>query len=67
MVTKIIADSLKPKLSETISKEKFGFLANRQILDAIGTTQECIHSVKIRNISSVVMKLDLAKAYDKAN
>ena len=67
MVTKIIADSLKPKLSETISKEKFGFLANRQILDAIGTTQECIHSVKIRNISSVVMKLDLAKAYDKFN
>ena len=50
-----------------MTKEQFGFLANKQILDAIGTTQECLHLVKTKNISFVVMKIDLAKAYDKFN
>ena len=67
MGTKVIVDSLKPKVSKTISKEQSGFLGNRKILYAIGPTQECIHSVKTKNISSIVMKLDLAKAYDKVN
>ena len=38
IVTKVIADRMKPKLCETISKEQFSFLAKRKILDAIGTT-----------------------------
>ena len=67
MVNKIIANILKPKHCEFISKEQFVFLDNRKILHSIGTTQECIHTVKIKNMSYVVMKLDLAKAYDKVN
>ena len=67
MISKIIVDRLKPFLSKFISKEQFGFLDNRQVLDAIGTTQECLHTVKAKNIRSVVMKLGLAKAYDKVN
>ena len=67
MVTKIIANKLKPKLSEFISKEQFVFLDNRKILHSIGTTQECIHTLKTKHKSYVVMKLDLAKAYGKVN
>ena len=39
MVTKIIANRINPKLSEVVSKQQFGFLSNRQILDAIGVSQ----------------------------
>ena len=39
MVTKIIANRIKPKLSEVVSKQQFGFLSNRQILYAIGVSQ----------------------------
>ena len=48
LVTKIIADRLNPMLSKYISKEQFGFLDNRQILDAIGTIQECLHAGKTK-------------------
>ena len=67
MVTKIIIDRIKPMLSKYISKEKFDVLDNRHIIDAIGTTQECLHSVKTTDISLVIMNLDLAKAYNKVN
>ena len=39
MVTKMIVERIKPKLVEVISREQFGFLSNRQILDAIRVTQ----------------------------
>lgn len=39
LVTKIIADRLKPLLSKFISKEQFGFFDNIKILDAVGTTR----------------------------
>ena len=65
LFVKIISNKLKLGLSRGISKEQFVFLSNWQILDAIGTTKECIHTVKTKNLSWVVMKLDLAKVYDK--
>ena len=66
-MTKVILERIKHKLSEVVSKEQFGFLPNMQILDAIGVTQECLHTSKTKNINSLVMKLDLVKAYDKVN
>jgi hypothetical protein len=41
-----------------------GFLKGRQILDAIGTAQECLHSIKSKKLHSIILKLDLKKAYD---
>ena len=41
-----MASRLKQGLLEHISKEQFGFLLNRQILNAIGSTQEGIHTIK---------------------
>ena len=37
LISKIIANRLKPILSRSLSKEQLGFLKGRQILDVIGT------------------------------
>jgi hypothetical protein len=62
LISKIIASRLKPFLSRYISNEQLGFLKGRQILDAIGTAQECLHSIKSKNSKALILKLDLKKA-----
>ena len=64
---KIIANRLKFVLADKITKNQFGFLPGRQIMDVIGISQECLHSMKIKNIKGLILKLDLGKAYDKVN
>jgi hypothetical protein len=44
-----------------------GFLKGRQILDAIGTAHECLHSIKMKKLKALILKLDLKKAYDCIN
>jgi hypothetical protein len=41
-----------------------GFLQGRKIQDAIGTAHESLHSIKKKKLKSLVLKLDLRKAYD---
>ena len=67
MVTKINADMMKRNIYECITNEQFVFLTKGKILDTIGTYQECLHSFKTENQSSVVMRIDLANPYDKFN
>ena len=50
-----------------ISREQFGFLKNRQIVEPIGITRETLHSVKIKNTCALILKLDLVKAFDRVN
>ena len=64
VITKIIANRLKPVLSLLLSKNQFGFLENRQIMDAIDIAQEAFHYLKIKRKKGLVLKLDLHKAYD---
>jgi hypothetical protein len=40
-------------------------LENRQIIDAIGLSQETLHSIKIKKSKEMVLKLDMMKAYDR--
>ena len=47
---KIIASRIKPIISRTLSDEHLGFIKGRQTLDAIGTTQECLHSIKAKKL-----------------
>jgi hypothetical protein len=63
----IIANRIKHVLSQTLSGEKLGFLKGRQILDAIGTAQECIHNTKLKKLKALILNLDLQKAYDYIN
>jgi hypothetical protein len=64
IITKIIAKRIRPILSRTLSEEQFGFLKGRQIGDAIGTAQECLHSIKEKKLKALILKIDLKKAYD---
>ena len=67
LISKIIAVRLKPFLDTHISREQFGFLKNRQIVEPIGITQETLHSVKIKNTCALILKLDFVKAFDRVN
>jgi hypothetical protein len=49
VISKVIANRIKPILSRALSAEQLGFLEGRQIQDAIGTAHECIHSIKKKN------------------
>ena len=50
-----------------ISPEQTGFVEGRQILDGIILTHEMIHSLKHTKTLGMLIKIDLAKAYDKVN
>jgi hypothetical protein len=51
----------------TISEEQFRFLNNRHIHDAVALAQETLHSIKKNNLKVTILKLDLAKAYDRVD
>ena len=63
----MIAVRIKPFLDKHISIEQYGFLKNRQIIEPIGITQEILHTVKTKNTSALILKLDLVKAFDRVN
>ena len=67
IISKVIANRLKPLLSFIISPEQAGFVEGRQILDGIILVHETIHSLKTTKTPSMLLKLDLSKAYDKLN
>jgi hypothetical protein len=46
LISKVIANRIKPILSRNLSTEQFGFMEGRLIHDAIGIAHECIHSIK---------------------
>jgi hypothetical protein len=54
-------------LSGIISEEQFGFLFNLQIHGAVAIAQEGLHSIKTSKVLAFIIKIDLAKAYDKVN
>jgi hypothetical protein len=67
IIANILANRIKPIPSRYLFGEKLGFLQRRQIMDAMGIAQECIHGIKKINLKSLILKLDLKKAYDFIN
>lgn len=67
IIAKVIANRLKPILSEFISPEQFAFLEHRQIHEAVGTAQEVLHSIKIKRLKGMILKIELAKAFDRTS
>jgi hypothetical protein len=61
----VVTVRLKRILSSVTSFEYFGYLETRQIHKAIGVAQEGLHIIEMNNMSSMVIKLDLSKAYDR--
>lgn len=67
IISKIIANRIKPILSRHISPQKFAFLENRQIHEAIGSAQEAIHSIWTKHLKCILLKIDLSKAFDRVS
>jgi hypothetical protein len=65
IISKVIANSLKPLLPIIISKEQSGFVEGKKILDNIIEAHEIIHSLKSRKKTGMIMQLDFSKACDK--
>jgi hypothetical protein len=64
ILTKIIGNRLKPFLSKLITENQGGFLKNKQITDNIVLVQEAIHSSRRNKDPGMVIKLDMANAFD---
>jgi len=67
IISKVIANKLKPILPGIISEEQSGYVEGRQILDSILLAQEMIHTLRTQKKAGMLMQLDLSRAYDKVN
>ncbi|CAN1131439.1 Transposon TX1 uncharacterized 149 kDa protein [Linum perenne] len=66
-ITKCIADRLRKHMNKLIGDNQTSFVPGRQISENIIILQEVIHSLRSKTgkAGSMVIKLDLAKAYDR--
>lgn len=62
----IIANQIKPILSQHISKKQFSLLEKCQIHE-IGIAQEGIHPLKVKNLKGMILKINLSKAYHRTS
>ena len=67
VISNFLSNRIKPLLVEALSDEQFGFLRKRQIHEVVGITQEVMHSVKIKKLEALLLKMDMIKAYDHVN
>eukprot|EP00253_Pinus_taeda_P007045 PITA_07045 len=67
IITKILANRLKKILPSLISENQGGFVPKRQITDNVILIQEAIHSSLARNERGMIIKLDMANAFDRVN
>ena len=67
LIAKVISKRLKPILYSNISPKYVGFLDNQNIHDAIGVSQESLHSIKSKSQRAFMLKINLSKAFDKLN
>eukprot|EP00253_Pinus_taeda_P006660 PITA_06660 len=67
IISKIIANRIKPILSRHIAPQQFSFLEDRQIHEAIGSAQEAIHSIWTKHLKCILLKIDLSKAFDQVS
>lgn len=67
LISKILADRLKPWLSILISEFQSAFIPGRFITDNIIITHELLHSLHTKRIKTpfMALQLDIAKAFDK--
>ena len=65
IITKIMANRAKKLLPKLIPKNQGGFVKGRQILDNIILVQEAIHTSYKKKEKGMVVKLDLACAFDR--
>lgn len=67
IISKVVANRLKPLLPSLVSGEKSGYVEGRQILNNLIQAHEVVHSLTSKRQAGMIMQLDIAKAYDKVN
>ncbi|KAK6803126.1 hypothetical protein RDI58_000910 [Solanum bulbocastanum] len=68
VISKLLCLRLAPILPSLVSPNQSGFVKGRSISENIMLAQEIIHQIRKPNIgSNVVIKLDMAKAYDRVS
>lgn len=67
IVTKILANKLKKLLPYLISENEGGFVPHRQITDNVILIQEAIHSSINSKERGMIIKLDMANAFDRVD
>jgi hypothetical protein len=65
LITKVIANRIKPLLPNLMEKEQIGYVEGRQIPNNIILIQELIHSLKLNHTPGMLTKLDMSKAFNK--
>jgi len=65
IISKVIANRLKPLLPTLVSEEQTGYVEGRQILNNIIQAHEVVHSLKNNKQAGMIIQLDLVKDYDK--
>jgi hypothetical protein len=67
IISKVLANRLKPLLTRYISIEQSAFVEGRSILDNVMVAMETIHHMKSKTkgkVGEVALKIDISKAYD---
>jgi hypothetical protein len=67
IITKVVANQLKPILTHFISKEQVGYVEGRQIMDSIILAHAVIHSLKTSRAPGMLIKINLSKYFDRAS
>eukprot|EP00253_Pinus_taeda_P034935 PITA_34935 len=65
ILTKILANRIKPLMDKLISPNQGGFVKGRHILDNVILVQEIIHSSHQHKEQGMLIKLDMANAFDR--
>eukprot|EP00253_Pinus_taeda_P030603 PITA_30603 len=67
IISKTIANHLRPILCRSIAPQQFAFLESRQIHEVVGLAHESIHSIWSRHLKGILLKIDLSKAFDRVS
>lgn len=67
VISKILAERLKPWLNDIITENQSAFIPERLITDNVLIAHELMHSLHTKNLSNkfMALKLDIAKAFDR--
>jgi hypothetical protein len=67
LVTKILANRLGPYLQDLVAAKQCAFIRGRSIHDNFMLVQQSIKFLHKRRISSLLLKLDISKAFDSVS
>lgn len=71
IISKVLANRLKPILPKIISKEKSAFVEDRSILDNVLLASKVIHHMRSKRKGKVAelmtLKVDISKSFDRVD